>query len=426
MNGLPNPRVTVAMLGARMHYAVPRLLHAAGLLERFYTDAYSGNKPGLRRAVCAIPARLRPVSLERWLGRADTALPAERVVSFEGLGWWYAYALQRARTVDELESIYATCAARFHRRILAHPGFAAGEIVWGFNGASLGLFEAARAQGQRCILEQTILPKRLEAQLLAEEAQRWPGWDVRAATDVSTLPAISPPLEEAEWALADRIVAGSSFVRDGLLRLGVPEAKVHVVPYGVDANRFARAPAEPPDAMPTTKHGPLRVLFAGEVGLRKGVPDLLAALRRLPQHAVEVKLAGRIMLADDKLRDLPAGVQFLGHMPRARMPELFRWAEVFVLPSIVEGSATVTYEALMSGVPVIATPNAGTPVRDGVDGVIVPIRAPQALAEALQRYAEDPKLLVSHQAAAIAGRERLGLDTYRENLVGVVQGSASA
>jgi glycosyltransferase involved in cell wall biosynthesis len=313
---------------------------------------------------------------------------------------------------------------RFARKILGHPDFAAGDIVWGFNSASLRLFESAQSLGRRCILEQTILPERLESQLLAEESQRWPGWDRRAAAGVpSAVPSVAPD-EEAEWVLADRIVAGSEFVRDGLLQLGVPASKVRVVPYGVDAGRFRWTAAEPFES-PSAARGPLRVLFAGEVGLRKGVPDLLEALHHLPVGAVEVRLAGAIALVEDKLRDLPACVQLLGPVPRPRMAELFRWAQVFVLPSIVEGSATTTYEALMSGVPVIATPNAGSPVRDGIDGVIVPIRNPRALADALQRYLDEPDVLYAHRAAAMRDRDRLGLDAYRENLVAVVRGLAS-
>ncbi|MBK1706977.1 glycosyltransferase family 4 protein [Halochromatium glycolicum] len=417
--------VNVAMLGARRHYAVPRLLFEAGLLERFFTDSYSGNKPGLRRAVQAIPDKLRPANLERWLGRADAVLPPERVISFERLGWWYARARRRARTAAAMQAVFEESARRFNEQILAHPAFSGGEIVWGFNGASLDLFAASRQQGRRCIVEQTILPKRLATQLLAEEAARWPGWDARAESGPPPSAPVGALREQQEWALAKRIVAGSAFVRDGLIQLGVAEDKIRVVPYGVDTVRFRAvetAAEEPPAG---ARRGPLRVLFAGQVGLRKGVPDLLQALRRLPANAIECRLAGPIGLAADKLRDRPASAQLLGPVPRSRMAELFRWAEVFVLPSIVEGSAMVTYEALMSGVPVIATPNAGAPVRDEIDGTLVPIRDPQALADALQRYLDDARELRAHQAAALNDRERLGLDAYRANLVDVVGTLAS-
>lgn len=409
-------RVTVAMLGARMHYAVPRLLHEAGLLERFYTDSYVGNKPWLKRALSAIPEPLRPSEIKRWLGRSDVILPPERVTSFEWLGLWYAWARRRACGQADLERVFEKAAVRFSNCISA-KGLGGTDVLWGFNSASLELFRLAKTKGMRCILEQTILPKRLMRTLLEEEAARWPGWqpaeeDGRAGAPVGALVA----REEQEWALADCIVAGSDFVRSGLVGLGVPEDKITVVPYGVDARRFAAVP--PQDE--TRGNGPLRVLFAGEVGLRKGVPDLLHAFDLLPSGTVELRLAGGVALAADRLAAWRDRVSFLGAVPRLQMPALFQWADVFVLPSIVEGSATVTYEALISGIPVITTPNTGSIVRDGVDGFVVPIRDPAALATAMARYHEDRDLLARHRAAMAESRRMAGLERYREDLVRVV------
>lgn len=67
-------RVTVAMLGARRHYAVPRLLHEVGLLEHFIPTAISA-KPWMKAALELIPATVRPHVIQRWLGRRDEVLP---------------------------------------------------------------------------------------------------------------------------------------------------------------------------------------------------------------------------------------------------------------------------------------------------------------------------------------------------------------
>ncbi len=96
------PQVTVALLGARRHYAVPRLLHEAGFLDRFFTDSYIGNKPWLEAGLRAIPAGAKPRAVQRWLGRKDDVLPPEKVTSFERLGLWYGYARQRASGVAAL------------------------------------------------------------------------------------------------------------------------------------------------------------------------------------------------------------------------------------------------------------------------------------------------------------------------------------
>ncbi len=70
----------------------------------------------------------------------------------------------------------------------------------------------------------------------------------------------------------------------------------------------------------------------------------------------------------------------------------------------------------------IATPNTGSWVRDGVDGQVVPIRDSEAIVRALERYRIDRHYLQLHRAAARDSRERLGLTAYKSNLVGVIEG----
>ena len=396
-----------------MHYAVPRLLYEAGLLERFFTDSYIGNKPWLESILRCVPERRAPRGLLRWLGRKDAVLPANKVSSFEALGLWYVWACRRAKTNIGKEAVFREAAKRFSAAIL-RTGLGEAPIVWGFNNASLELFQAARAQGRQCILEQTILPPELEFKLMREELARWPGW--QPGLDVLEFDHSAVERAEQEWGLADCIVTGSDFVRDGLEQCGVQQGKVLVVPYGVDVNRFS----------PIARHerdisAPLHVLFVGEVGLRKGVPDLLDALVQLGPDRVAARFAGAVALDKKRLDPFAHLATFLGPVPRVQMPELYRWADVFVLPSIVEGSATATYEALVSGLPVVATLNAGSIVRSGMDGYIVPIRDPHALAETIGRYASDRKLLTRHQATTLQRRERAGLDRYRANLVSAVR-----
>lgn len=367
-------RVAVAQLGARMHYAVPRIFQEAGLLEQLFTDSYIGNKPWLEQLFRALPRGLRPGAIQRWLGRQEKRLPARKVTSFDLLG--LRFAMQKAKARDDLSMsrVWLAESRAFNARII-QDGLAHADAVWGFSTASEELFRWARAQGKRCVLEQVILPSALQAALLEAEAKRWPGWqDVEATIGAARLLAAR---EAAEWELADLIVAGSGFVVDGLVACGVPAAKCRVVPYGVDQARFARGiRVKEPAAR-------LRVLFAGEVGLRKGAPYLLEALRRLGPDRVEARLAGRVALATEKLAPYGDVATFLGVVPRTEMPGLFAWADVFVLPSIFEGSATVTYEALAAGVPVIATPNCGSIVREGIDGAIVPVGSVDAIAEQL-------------------------------------------
>ena len=181
------------------------------------------------------------------------------------------------------------------------------------------------------------------------------------------------------------------------------------MPYGVD-RRYSRH--EPR----TRGAGPLRVLTVGEVSLRKGAPYILEAARRLGRDA-EFRLVGPVGLSAEAAAGFNAVAPLRGAVARQAMRAEYDWADVFLLPSICEGSATVVYEALAAGLPVICTPNTGTVVRDGVEGFIVPIRDPGAIAEKLGYLMSRPALLREMSANALARSQDYTLDHYRRRLL---------
>ena len=102
-------------------------------------------------------------------------------------------------------------------------------------------------------------------------------------------------------------------------------------------------------------------------------------------------------LADDLKIE---GVEHVGRVGHAEMPARMASADVFVFPSLFEGSAVVTYEALACGLPSIATPSSGTIARDGIEGFLVLPRDVDALAERMERLGSDPGLRGQMSAAA--------------------------
>jgi glycosyltransferase involved in cell wall biosynthesis len=402
-------RITVAQLGARMHYAVPRIFHEAGLLERLFTDSYSGNKPRVRAVLQIMPKSLRPRNVDRWLDRREPRLPPEKVTSFEHLGFRYMLAQRRVRGDEPLQRIFVDHGRAFNEQVIVH-GLGAADTVWGFNGAALELFRWAKRQGLRCLLEQTMAPQRVLREELRRELERWPGWE--PGLHVSEANGLLEEREEAEWRLADCIVAGSRFVMDGVAAAGVTQEKFRLAPYGVDLTSFVMAVRREPETACK-----LRVLFVGEVGLRKGAPYLLEALRRLGSRQVEARFAGRIALDRNRLAPYAETVDFLGAVPRSAMASLYQWADFLVLPSLCEGSATTTYEALASGVPVICTPNTGSIIRDGFDGHIVPPRSTEALLALLDRYATRREELQPLRHAVRTLAKEFSYEAYRDRLL---------
>ena len=83
---------------------------------------------------------------------------------------------------------------------------------------------------------------------------------------------------------------------------------------------------------------------------------------------------------------------WLGRVGHAEMPAILADSDVFVFPSLFEGSAVVTYEALACGLPSIVTAESGSVARHGLDGLIVPAADPVSLAAAMERLGADPAL----------------------------------
>lgn len=396
-------RFTVGMMGARMHYAVPRLLKEKGELAHFFTDICAVKGwPSLLRCV---PARWRPAGLKRLLDRVPEGIPSAQITAFTDFGMDYARRRKAAHTPTESTAAYLWAGKTFCERIIrAGLGNAGG--VYAFNSAALELLRHARERQRITVLEQTIAPTAVETRLLGREAAAHPGWEPHAESNA--LAGDLAARERSEWDLADTIVCGSEFVRQGIADCGGPAEKCVVIPYGVARSSFQHS------RMP--HDGPLRVLTVGAVGLRKGSPYVLAAARHLRGRAVFCMAGNTDSLSPHALAELQEHVELRGIVPRGEMRNLYEWADVFLLPSVCEGSATATYEALSAGVPVIATPNTGAHLTEGESGFTVPVGSADAIVARLEMLAADRNLLRDMSEHARRDSMSLSLEAYGQRL----------
>jgi glycosyltransferase involved in cell wall biosynthesis len=105
------------------------------------------------------------------------------------------------------------------------------------------------------------------------------------------------------------------------------------------------------------------------------------------------------------------------------MAQHYAWADVFLLPSICEGSATVIFEALATGLPVICTKNAGSVVRDGEEGFIVPVRDANQIVERLGRFVTDSSLWHEMSEKSLRRAREFTLEKYAERLIASITGA---
>lgn len=152
---------------------------------------------------------------------------------------------------------------------------------------------------------------------------------------------------------------------------------------------------------------PLRVLYVGQVNQRKGISYLLGAMEILG-HGFELRVVGPVSAAMRERihRAALANVAIVGSVDQSRLADEYRRAHVLVLPSLGEGFALVVPEAMSTGLPCIVTERTGSHevVRDGINGMIVPVQDARGIADALTHIVRDPERYgaMSAQAATDA------------------------
>ncbi len=374
-------------------------LARAGMLKRFVTSYYH-DPDG---AVARIARALAPAAYDRRRGflarRHDVEIPADRVASLPSVD----LALKLESRVGGRSPGLRRAAGKarthwFDRRL-------AGILAASRPGALLAFSDVAsgfampwcRRLGIPVVLSMVHGDVREEARVLEVERA--------AAPEFFPLYLGDSSLDRAEMAWlharrlrdlerADLILAPSRHIADVLEREGVGRERVRVIPYAADCRRFR------PPSRPRPEDGSCTFLFAGGVSQRKGIKYLLEAWAKVRRPGWRLQLLGPMPRRLGPLEGMLEGVEPLGRVGHPEMPAHMASADVFVFPSLFEGSAVVTYEALACGLPCVVTPEAGSVVRDGIEGLIVPSRDIDSLARAMARLGEDPALRARMSAAA--------------------------
>jgi glycosyltransferase involved in cell wall biosynthesis len=206
-------------------------------------------------------------------------------------------------------------------------------------------------------------------------------------------------LELSEYEAADLLLVPSEYARRTFVDRGVPADKLVLHQYGYDVERFFAAP----DGRAPAADRPFTAIFVGRCEPRKGLHHALRAW-------VDSGAAGdgRFVICGAFEPGYREALQPLVEHPSVEVhgfvadpASLMREADVFVLPSVEEGSALVTYEAKACGCVLLVSEAAGARCEHGVDGFVHAPGDVAALTEHLRALHRDPVLLARLRAAAI-------------------------
>jgi glycosyltransferase involved in cell wall biosynthesis len=248
-----------------------------------------------------------------------------------------------------------------------------GDHILSSYGYTNGCFRWVRQHGGMTFLDAGNSHPSQFWKIMSEEHQKWG----------CTYPPVSHShyrrslamMKEVDW-----ILAPSCFVVDSFLQNGFSAKQIARIPYATDLNVFQAAKTRAPDR-------PFTVINTGGLSLRKGTPYLLEALRILKRQVPELRILLTRQISDSirpilaRYRDLT--IEWSTTLPQQQLAKRLQSADLFILPSLEEGMARTALEAMACGLPVILTPNTGSNdlVEEGINGSIVPIRNPGAIAE---------------------------------------------
>lgn len=360
-------------------------------LTAFITGAYP--TPGLTRALTALGlSRLKPIG--RFLGREDS-IPGSQVRAMWA-GEPFSQLASRMRRLpgvgdslgDRLHMFARTLYARGAAGVIRREAEPSCPGIYhyraGFGGASVAL---ARERGWLCLCEYSIAhPSVLE--YLVRNGGRMPPPGDAGPIDVNWR-AIREDLDRA-----DQVLANSEFVKETFIHQGWAPDRVNIIYRGIDDGFISQLPDRVSGAEISVKDhaGPLKLLFAGSVRRRKGTDDLAEAMAALEDVDLQLGICGAVDReggAAFERFQADARVTYHGNLLPAELARRMAEADVFVFPTLAEGSARVIFEAMAAGCYIVTTANAGSIVVDGAHGRLVAPGDPDALATALREAAGD-------------------------------------
>ncbi|WP_372845878.1 glycosyltransferase family 4 protein [Pontiella sp.] len=382
--------VLVCQHGNRHRYAIPRMLEEEGLLAGLYTDSTAYSILGKIASVFSLSGLACPRTAALAARRAE-GVPRKKVFSSDRL--FFAARLPRLVSED--------LSPAWIRR-----GLQGARVIYNMSGEDWEFLNWAKGQGCRLIVDIFVHPD--TTRIVSDEHLRLFG---EHPDDVAMIGLIHEHYLRT-FALADVLLCPSGWVADGVRELYPEHAhKVRIVPYGnslVVQDGGSNVPV------------PGRILFAGREPMRKGLHYLAkaASLLRAQGFEVDVRVAG-VSAEELEWMENRDELNCLGSVPMDAMQAEFEAADVFVLPSLSEGQASVILEAMACGCPVIATRESGMDFQEG-SGVTVPSRDPNALARAIGDVVEDRPYRTRLAEGALRQAAEYSMEAWKDRLVNVV------
>ena len=396
--------VITTQVGGRHRYAVPLAFATENRLAAFYTD------------VCAdlgLGHTLRTLAHFPVVGKRLTRL-ARRTLPDDIISYSTAFLslldmpllFRPTRSEAERYVREQEVQNRLGTRMIS-AGFGDAKFLYSMLGEFSPFVVGARQAGLKVLSEIYIALSAHE--IVKQERFRFPDWE-SPVPDFWTLNGTGHP-SSVLLSETDLFVCPSPFVQQDLVnRWNITQDHTAVVPY--IARSYER---------PSRETCRKRILFVGTAALRKGIHYLAQAATELRQQDpdFEVRVIGEVSKQVRSHRD-SRNLHFMGTMSWREAQQELSAADVLVLPSLAEGSASVTYEALSLGIPQVVTASSGSVISSGVEGFVIPERNAAAVVDAIQLITKDRNRRLSMSDASFEKAKDYSFDKFKARLVGLL------
>ncbi len=245
-----------------------------------------------------------------------------------------------------------------------------------------GAIRTARKNGMRILTDHSIAHPAYMDDVLGKEHERL-GLPFEKTAGDGLWSRVLRDCQEA-----DRLLVNSDFVKRTFVDKGFPAEAIEVAYLGVREQFFSIK-------KDYSIRGPIRLLFTGNFGIRKGVATLLETVRTLRRGGLDIRLRLVGNLSDGASFLRGPDSEFFTHTPFVPPDQLrsaLAEADIFVFPTLIEGSSRSAMEAAAAGLPIITAENCGLPLENEKEVLYVPLSDQEALANSIARLAQDERL----------------------------------
>jgi glycosyltransferase involved in cell wall biosynthesis len=395
-------KVTISAARSDHSYKTALAMQEAGILDRYYTQFYFKPQSLLGSLLVSLSKNstgLSKLTARLYSNRYMQGLKPQNVVSlstpeFLGRAWRHIPLLRKLVPGNKIcDNLFDLLVSRQIKNC---------DIFHGWLGYSLHTLERLNGDGTKILIDMYAAHPHFRKKLLSEEYER-----LNLNYQIPDHPLWKKYLKEIE--LADHLITPSPHVYKTCVLQGVPKDKITIIPFGVDIHRFK--PTEKKDNI-------FRVIYVGAISINKGIYYLLEAFKQIDLPHSELVLIGRLQPEFKPIISKYDGLfQHISHVPNDQLANWYGNSSVFAFPSLTEGSALVTYEAVACGIPSIVTENSGSVVRDKEDGFVIPIRDIESLKDRILFFYNNEEKRKEMGKSARKRAEQFTWERYGQKLI---------